>query len=144
VATSVTTSRSSNLSIVLASAAVAAVAATGPLAASAQAEWKKLGCAPTEVNGARICIYRDKQITNFAMYKFINHSSLDLKHITRFWRYNSSTVVTCGGLTTTTAGHTKTCTSSLAPGRWYAAADTWKGDEYLGFTATDVFRFGQN
>lgn len=130
---------------VLASAAVATVAATGLLAAPApaQAEWKKLDCAPTDVRGARICIYRDKRITNFAMYKFINRSSLDLKHITRFWRNNSSTTVSCGGLTTTPAGRTKRCTSSLAPGRWYAAADTWKGDEYLGFTATDVFRFGQ-
>ena len=50
--------------------------------------------------------------------------------------------MTCGGLTTTPAGHTKKRTSSLAPGKWYAYADTWKGDEYLGDTATDVFRFG--
>lgn len=129
---------------VLASAAVAAVAATGMLAAPApaQAEWKKLDCAPTPVRGARICLYRDKQITNFAMYKFINRSSIDLKHITKFWRNNSATVVTCGGLTTTPAGRTKTCTASLAPGRWYAYADVWKGDEYLGDAVTDVFRFG--
>jgi hypothetical protein len=26
---------------------------------------------PTEVPGAKVCLYRDKQITNFAMYKFI-------------------------------------------------------------------------
>ena len=26
--------------------------------------------------------------------------------------------------------------------RWYAYADVWKGDEYLGDAATDVFRFG--
>jgi hypothetical protein len=63
-------------------------------------------------------------------------------HITKFWRNNSSTVVTCGGLATTPAGRTKTCTASLAPGRWYAYADVWKRDEYLGDAATDVFRFG--
>jgi hypothetical protein len=112
------------------------------LPAPAQAEFKKLGCAATPVRGAKICIYREKNITNFAMYKFINKSSLDLKHITKFWRYNSSSVVTCGGLTTTPAGRTKKCTASLAPGRWYAYADVWKGDEYLGDAATDVFRFG--
>ncbi len=129
---------------VLASAAVAAVAATGLLAAPApaQAAWKKLDCAPTEVRGAKICIYRDKQITNLAMYKYVNRSSFNLKHITRFWRKNSSATYSCGQ-TTTRAGHTTTCLKSVAPGRYYGAADTWKGDAYLGFTATDTFRFGQ-
>jgi hypothetical protein len=34
----------------------------------------------------------------------------------------SLTVVTCGDLTTTRAGRTKTCTAGFAPGRWYAFA----------------------
>jgi hypothetical protein len=52
-------------------------------------------------------------------------------------------VASCGGETTTPAGHNKTCTHSVAPGKWYAASDVWFGSEYIDFYATQPYRFGQ-
>jgi hypothetical protein len=109
--------------------------------APAQAAWNKLGCAPAEVRGARICLYRDTADSNRAQGRYINNSSFDLKTQGVFWPVNSANTIGCAQAITE-SGTTSTCTRTLPRGRFYLGAYTWKGSEYLGFTATADFRFG--
>ncbi len=128
---------------VLASAAVAAFGIAGGLAAPAPAHaaWKKLGCAPTEVRGAKICLYRSTIYSGKAQGRYINHSSFNLKTQGTFYRQDAVGNQNCA-VATTEAGTTSTCTRTLDRGTYYLGAFTWKGNDYLGFTATGEFRFG--
>jgi hypothetical protein len=128
---------------VLVSASVAALGVAGLLAAPApaQAAWKKLGCTPAEVRGARICLFRDTANSNRAQGRYINHTGIDLKTKGVFWRENSTQTVGCA-TAITEAGTTSRCTRTLPSGKFYLGAYTWRGDSFIGFTATNAYRFG--
>jgi hypothetical protein len=125
-------------------ATVAALGLAGLLAGPtpAQAAWKKLGCAPTEVRGAKICLYRSTIYSGKAQGRYINHSGFNLKTQGTFYRQDAVGNQNCA-VAITEAGTTSRCTRTLDRGTYYLGAHTWKGDTYLGFTATDEFRFGQ-
>ena len=59
-----------------------------------------------------------------------------------FWPVNSANTIGCAQAITE-AGTTSVCTRTLPRGRFYLGAYTWKGSEYLGFTATADFAFGR-
>ena len=128
---------------VLASAALGALAATALAgAAPAEAKWKKLECTPGPLTGTRVCLFRDTKNSYRAMGRYVNHSGQDLKTEGVFWRYNSSHTIGCA-TAITESGTTSQCIRTLDQrGTWYVGAYTWLGDEYLGFTATNPYRFG--
>jgi hypothetical protein len=128
--------------IALASASIAALVATALVgAAPAAAKWKKLQCVPGEMTGTRVCLWRDTNDTNRARGRYINNSGVDLRTKGVFWRYNTSETIGCAEAITE-AGTTSTCIRTLPRGTWYVGAYTWYGSEYVGFTATNEFRFG--
>ena len=122
----------------------AALGVLGLMAAStpAQAAWQQLGCAPTAVRYARICLYRSTTDSNMAQGRYINNSAFNLQTQGMFYRQDAVGNVGCA-LATTESGTTSTCTRTLPRGRYYLGAFTWKNGEYLGYTATDTFWFGR-
>jgi hypothetical protein len=125
------------LSLALALGVVGLMAASAP----AQAAWEQMGCAPTAVRSARICLYRSTTDSNMAQGRYINNSALNLQTQGIFFRQDAVGNVGCA-LATTKAGTTSTCTRTLPKGKYYLGAFTWINGSYLGFTATDTFRFG--
>jgi hypothetical protein len=126
----------------LASASIAALAATSLAgAAPAEAKWKKLECVPGQLSGTKLCFYRDTKNSSRAKGRFVNHSGVDLKTLGVFWRYNTTDTVGCAEAITE-SGTTSRCIRTLPRGNWYVGVYVWYRSEYVGFTATNPYRFG--
>src|SRR3954470_18975963 len=124
-------------------AAVASLGALSLLAAAApaQAAWRQLGCAPTDVRYAHICLDRSTTNSSQARGRYVNNSAYDLDTAGFFYKQTTSQTIACAS-TVTRSGTTSTCLRTLPRGRWQLGAYTFYGGQYFGDALTDQFSFG--
>jgi len=109
-------------------------------AAPAHAAWQELGCAPTDIRGARICLDRSTTDSSQARGRYINNSSYDLITQGLFYKQATSETIGCASATTR-AGTTSQCLRTLPKGRWELDAHTWRGSQWFGLAQTAQFSF---
>ena len=125
---------------------LAAVASLGALsllaaAAPAQAAWQQLGCAPTDVRSAHICLDRSTTDSNQARGRYVNNSGYDLENSGFFYKQTTSQTIGCAS-TVTRSGTVSSCTRTLPKGRWQLGAYTFYRGQYFGTALTDQFNYG--
>ena len=103
----------------VAAATASALVLRGPVAARATTTWHLIGCANTEISGAKICLYHSTGRT--LQGRFVNGSSVDIKNQGGF--YDGDGHVFGCGYVTTKKHTTATCTRTVSPGGYWTLQD---------------------